>query len=212
MLWVSERGQRDITWPSSFWARTKSGLSSSRSPRSPASSMYWRTAATGARHSPGWPASAAKTPVSPHGQDRRRWQLSAVVDAATGQIGIQLYSLTAITSAKAGSLVNITFHVVPGATVPATAVQLVDAVTPHGQSFGTVLADAQAAMILSPGVNRLEVMTPLVVFPVCTSDTLTTTTVSGQVTVDGLAPNGSRARRLMCLSARSWNKWPLWQC
>jgi hypothetical protein len=73
------------------------------------------------------------------------WQLTSVVDAATGQIGIQLYSLTPITANLAGSLVNITFHVVSGASVPSTPVQLVDTVTPHGQSFGTVLADAQAA-------------------------------------------------------------------
>jgi hypothetical protein len=37
-----------------------------------------------------------------------------VVDAATGQIGITLYSTTAITATQAGSLVNIAFHVVPG--------------------------------------------------------------------------------------------------
>ena len=87
------------------------------------------------------------------------WQLVSVVDPATGQIGIQLYSDTPITATQAGSLVNIAFHVLPGATVPATAVQLVNAVTPNGQSFGTELADAQAAMILSPGVDRSVVLT-----------------------------------------------------
>ncbi len=41
------------------------------------------------------------------------WQLSSVVDQATGQIGIQLYSATPISTTQAGSLVNITFHVQP---------------------------------------------------------------------------------------------------
>ena len=45
------------------------------------------------------------------------WQITSEVDAATGQIGINLFNLarTPITSAQAGSLVNIAFHVVPGA-------------------------------------------------------------------------------------------------
>ncbi len=70
--------------------------------------------------------------------------------------------MTPITSAQAGSLVNIAFHVVPGAQASATGVQLVDSVTPHGQSFGTVLADSRAAMVLSPGLDHLGVMTGLV--------------------------------------------------
>ena len=68
------------------------------------------------------------------------WQFSGVADQTTGQIGIQLYSLTPITATQAGSLVNIDFHVLPGATVPSTPVQLVDAVNPNGQSFSRVLA------------------------------------------------------------------------
>ena len=83
------------------------------------------------------------------------WQLKAVVDQATGQIGIQLYSLTPITVNQAGSLVNIAFHAMPGSTVPSTSVQLVDTVTPNGQWFGTGVADSQSALILSLGVDRL---------------------------------------------------------
>jgi Bacterial Ig-like domain (group 2) len=87
------------------------------------------------------------------------WQMSSVVDRTTGQIGIQLYSLTPITATQAGSLVNIAFHILPSAAVAATAVQLVNAVTPDGQWFGTGLADSQGAMILSPGIDRLLIPT-----------------------------------------------------
>ena len=87
------------------------------------------------------------------------WQLSSVVDQATGQIGIQLYSLTPITATQAGSLVNIAFHILPGATVPSTPVQLVNMATPIGQWFGTGVADSQGGMILSPGVDQLALPT-----------------------------------------------------
>ncbi len=87
------------------------------------------------------------------------WQLTAVVDQATGQIGIQLYSLTPITVNQAGSLVNITFQLIGGPTgvIPPVvpSVQLVDAVTPNGYWFGTGIADAQGALILSTGVDQL---------------------------------------------------------
>src|SRR6202023_165654 len=43
------------------------------------------------------------------------WQLNAVVDQATGQIGIEMFSMTPITSLQGGSLVNIAFHVQQGA-------------------------------------------------------------------------------------------------
>ena len=83
------------------------------------------------------------------------WQITSVVDQAKGQIGIQLYSATPITATQAGSLVNITFHVQPGAMVPASGVHLVNAAAPNGQWFGTVLADAQGGLILSPGVDQV---------------------------------------------------------
>ena len=87
------------------------------------------------------------------------WQISSVVDQTTGQIGIQIYSQTPITANDAGSLVNIVFHILPGATVPATPVQLVDSVAPNGQWFGAGVADSQGAMILSPGMDRVLLLT-----------------------------------------------------
>ncbi len=88
------------------------------------------------------------------------WQLTAVVDQATGQIGIQLYSLTPITVNQAGSLVNIAFQLNGEPTgVSSQIIQLVDAVTPNGQWFGTGIADAQGAMILSTGVDQLALPT-----------------------------------------------------
>ena len=93
------------------------------------------------------------------------WHISAVVDQTTGQIGIELYSLTPITANQAGSLVNIVFHVQPGEPtgvsprVTQSAVQLVDTVSTNGQQFSTELADTQGAMILSAGVDRVVVGT-----------------------------------------------------
>ncbi len=80
------------------------------------------------------------------------WQLSVVVNAAAGQITIQLYSETPVASDQAGSLVNIAFHVTPGGNAEGTTtVRLLDA--------RTVLADDQAAMILSPGLDWTFVLT-----------------------------------------------------
>ncbi len=80
------------------------------------------------------------------------WQLSAMVNAATGQLTIQLYSETPIASDQAGSLVNIAFHLKSGTTVSGeTTVQLLNS--------QTVLADSQAAMILGPGLNWTSVLT-----------------------------------------------------
>ena len=92
------------------------------------------------------------------------WQLSSVVNQTTGQIGIELYSLTPITAMQAGSLVNIAFHVSGGEPTGVsprvtTAVQLVNAVTPNAQNFSTILADSQGALILSPGVDRVMMET-----------------------------------------------------
>jgi N-acetylneuraminic acid mutarotase len=84
------------------------------------------------------------------------WQLNAVVDQATGQIAIELFSMTPIATDQAGSLVNIAFHVLPTASVPVTAVQLVNSVTVNGQGFNTEVADDQGQFTLSPGIDRLE--------------------------------------------------------
>jgi hypothetical protein len=79
------------------------------------------------------------------------WQLSATANAATGQISIQLYSQTPITIDQAGSLVNVAFHAKAGAGLVGTMVQLIES--------KAVLADAQAAMILSAGLDWTSVLT-----------------------------------------------------
>ncbi len=79
------------------------------------------------------------------------WQLAAQVDASTGQITIQLYSQTPLTSDQAGSLVNIAFHLKSGQSeVDHTTVGLVES--------QTVLADQQGAMILSLESNWTAVL------------------------------------------------------
>ena len=79
------------------------------------------------------------------------WQLNAIVDQATGQIGIELYRATPIVAADAGSLVNIVFHIVPGKTSASlTTVQLVNSVMANGQQFVTQVDDAQGQLVLSP--------------------------------------------------------------
>jgi hypothetical protein len=87
------------------------------------------------------------------------WRLISMVDQATGQIGIDLYSTTAITATQAGSLVNIAFHVTPNTQVAATAVQLVSSVSPGGHWFSTEVADVQGQLTLSPGMDRLVIQT-----------------------------------------------------
>jgi len=73
------------------------------------------------------------------------------VNAATGEISIQLYCQTPITTDQSGSLVNIAFHAKASAGLVGTTVQLIES--------KTVLADAQAAMILSPGLDWTSVLT-----------------------------------------------------
>jgi hypothetical protein len=89
------------------------------------------------------------------------WRLEAVVDPVGGQIAIDLYSTTPIIQARAGSLVTIAFHLVPGSHVPATAVQIVSSVTPLEHWFSTELADGEGQLTLSPGVDRLAVGTSM---------------------------------------------------
>ena len=81
------------------------------------------------------------------------WKLVSVVDATTGQIGIDLYSTTPIADATAGSLVTITFHVNKGATPGSTAVELVasGSANPDGQGvLRTEVDDKQGAFVLTP--------------------------------------------------------------
>ncbi len=77
-----------------------------------------------------------------------------MVDQASGQIGIELFGETPIDANDAGSLVNVAFHAVGGASGLA-AVQMVDSATPHGESFTTLLADAQVGLVLSPGIDKV---------------------------------------------------------
>jgi hypothetical protein len=86
------------------------------------------------------------------------WNIHSVVDAATGHIGIELYSLTPITVSQAGSLVNIAFHVrsdAPAVPADGAAVQLVSMATVNGQQFTTQVDDAQGQYVLSQGVDRV---------------------------------------------------------
>jgi hypothetical protein len=79
------------------------------------------------------------------------WTLTAVVDDATGQLAITLYSLTPITTTTAGSLVTIDFHERAAAGAGATTIYLAATVNPGGQGeYRTGVADEQGAMILTP--------------------------------------------------------------
>jgi hypothetical protein len=116
------------------------------------------------------------------------WHLVSLVDQATGQIGIDLYSTMAISATQAGSLVNINFHVVPGGSVPATAVQLVNSVTPNGRYFSTEVADDQGQYVLSPGLDRLVIPTGLspisLAAPGSASNPLPDSDIHGRVLLD----------------------------
>jgi hypothetical protein len=85
------------------------------------------------------------------------WQLRSVVNQTTGQIGIELFSTTPIRAAQAGSLVSITFHVLPDTFAPTTPVQLVNAAVVSGQQFRTQVDDPQGQFVLGPGVSSLPV-------------------------------------------------------
>ncbi len=123
------------------------------------------------------------------------WELTAEVDPTTGQIGIQLYGSAPITATQAGSLVNIAFHIVPGATVSSTMVNLVNSATPNGERFDTTLTDTQGGLILTEGVDRLMIVTGAtdviasVSMPMSTATTTTDMAflTSHQVSIDMLA-------------------------
>ncbi|HYV35383.1 MAG TPA: cohesin domain-containing protein, partial [Gemmataceae bacterium] len=82
------------------------------------------------------------------------WQLSAAVNAQTGEIGIDLYSLHPIVSRTGGSLVTITLHVRDDAPTGMTALNLVPSVNPTGQrEYRTEAADALGTFVLHPAVT-----------------------------------------------------------
>ncbi len=85
------------------------------------------------------------------------WTVTSVVDAAGGQLAIELYSPTPLDVAAAGSLVQVDFDVLPGA-VGSTTVNLVGAVDPNGgRWFSTNLADSQGAMALGTSTAAASV-------------------------------------------------------
>jgi hypothetical protein len=85
------------------------------------------------------------------------WRLVSEVDQLTGRIGIDLYSTMGVSAAQAGSLVNIVFHVLPGAYPTTTTVELVNAVTVNGEHFATQVDDAQGQLVLSAGVDEVVI-------------------------------------------------------
>jgi N-acetylneuraminic acid mutarotase len=93
------------------------------------------------------------------------WQLTSTVDARSGQIGLELYSTTAIATNDAGSLASIRFHVLPNDRAPATAVQLVRSVWPDGRQFSTQVDDAQGRLVLSAAIDELSILTSEVAAP-----------------------------------------------
>ena len=82
------------------------------------------------------------------------WTLQAVVDQATGQIGITLFSATPITSSAGGSLVTITFHVRPGAA-GTTPINLAASVNPTGRYCAADRRGRQPGPVHpAPGADR----------------------------------------------------------
>ncbi len=94
------------------------------------------------------------------------WQLTTVVNAQTGEIGIDLWSTTPIQTTAGGSLVTITLHVRDTAPRGQAELTLVNQVDPAGQRlFTTTVADAQGAFVLHPAMTAygLEPGTPAIV-------------------------------------------------
>jgi hypothetical protein len=78
------------------------------------------------------------------------WQVRAEVNEQTGQIGVWLFSGTAIQSTMGGSLVTIAMHVRDTAPAGATGLTIVPWVNPTGgvRPYQTALADAQSHLVL----------------------------------------------------------------
>ena len=70
-----------------------------------------------------------------------------------------MYNTTPIADTQAGSLFNITFHILPGTHSPGAAVQLVSSVTPLGHQYSTEVADATGQLVLSAGMDELAIQT-----------------------------------------------------
>ena len=77
------------------------------------------------------------------------WQLSTVVNAQTGEVGIDIFGGSPIETTASGSLVLISLHVRETAPVGSTGLTLVNQVNPTGQrAFVTTMADGQGALML----------------------------------------------------------------
>ena len=83
------------------------------------------------------------------------WQVRTAVNDKTGELGIDLYSMTPIQSKDSGSLVTITFHVKDTAAAGSTGVSLVNEVNPQNSAFvyQTFVGDAQGAFVLHPAIT-----------------------------------------------------------
>jgi hypothetical protein len=103
------------------------------------------------------------------------WQMTAMVDQSTGEIGIDLFSNTPIQTNAPGTLVVINLHVYSTAPAGTTSVWLVNSVDPNGcRVFATEVADAQGAFVLHPALtaNGLEPSAPSLVIVENTTPTV----------------------------------------
>jgi hypothetical protein len=77
------------------------------------------------------------------------WQLGAAIDPDTGEIGINLFSITPIQSRAGGSLVLITLQALASAPAGQGGLRLVPEVNPTGlRIYRTALADSQGALVV----------------------------------------------------------------
>jgi hypothetical protein len=77
------------------------------------------------------------------------WQLAATINPVTGEIGVNLFGASPITSTAGGTLVTIDLHVLASAPLGATAIALVPEVSPGGlRVYRTSVADSQGALQL----------------------------------------------------------------
>ena len=83
------------------------------------------------------------------------WTVTAAVNRATGEIGIDLTSNTSVTSTVGGSLVNITFHIHTTALAGVFPINLVASNAPVGNAVSTQLDGASGQLQLrpNPGVS-----------------------------------------------------------
>ncbi len=92
------------------------------------------------------------------------WQLRTVVNDQTGEIGIDLFSLTPIQTTGGGSLVTISLKVRDTAAAGSTGLSLVSQVNPTGgRVYTTEAADPQGGLVLTPAVTSAGIVGDIVV-------------------------------------------------